>query len=122
MNLLAAAAVLLVIRQALGRRKPAPAARTASSPLLPCLAAAAAVAGVTWWNATRPGPKVIVVPAPASQPAVTVTAPPKAVPAHFALHLTFLDHLSGTDWTVIAVAALVLTYAAVRPLLHRSAS
>lgn len=121
MNPLVIAAVLLVLRLALKGRKAAPAATSSSSPLLPVLAAAAGIAAVCWWNATHPGPKVIAVPVP--QPRVTVTAPPKSAPAHFALpHLTFLGHLSGTDWTVITVVALVLTYAAIRPLLHRSAS
>lgn len=118
MNLLAAAAVLLVLRQMLKGRKPAPAAVADPSRLLPVLAAAAAVMGVTWWETTRPATKVITAPAPRP---VIVTAPPKPAPTHFAWpHIAL--HLSGTDWTVITVAALLVTYALVRPLLHRSAS
>lgn len=111
-----AAAVLALRRLLRGSRRTAPAAPSAPSPLLPVLACAAGIGAVSWWLATHPAPKVITAPAPRPVPTVTVTAPPHAT----SLHVSLPFHLSGTDWTVIAVVALFLAYAAVRPLLHRS--
>jgi len=88
------------------------------------VASAAAVGGWLLWKrhgAVTAG--TTAAPAPQPQPTVTVTAPPHAPAPHVAFpHLTFLGHLSGTDWTVIAVAALLVAYAIVRPLLKKGDS
>ena len=81
------------------------------------------MAGVGGWvllkHGNTPAAKAAPPAAPAPAPTVTVTAPPKTTPVHFTMpHV--LPHLTGTQWTVIAIVALVLTYAAVRPLLRRS--
>lgn len=109
--LLAAVAVLVVIRLVRGRR-PAPAVAAAPSRLLPVMAAAAAVMGISWWEATHPAPKVITAPAPAPRPTVTVTAPPHVtVPVH--------QLLTGGDIVAIYVIAAIVAVSIVLAVLRR---
>ena len=68
------------------------------------------------------GRPAVPSPSPSPQPTVTRTVAPHASP-HFTLpHLTFLDHLTGTDWVLIVLIGAVVTFALVRPLLRRSDS
>ena len=111
--LLILAAVLVVIRLVRGPRKPAPVVASSSSPLLPVLAAAAGIGGVSWWMATHPGPKVITAPAPRPQPTVTVTAP-----SHVTGPVSHL--LTGGDIVAIYVIAAVVAIVLVGTVLRRS--
>jgi hypothetical protein len=124
----AAAVVIIMLARAVGRL--AGAVRTAAAPA-PSLkpsgrgpaflaAAAAAIGGLLLWK--RHGTAAAgTAAAPQPRPTVTVTAPPHpALPPFAWPHLAL--HLTGTQWTVIVVVALVLTYAAIRPLLKRSGS
>lgn len=102
--------LLLVVRLIRGR-KPAPAVVAAPSRLLPVLAAAAAVMGVSWWEATHPAPKVITAPAP--RPVVTVTAPPHVtVPVH--------QLFTGGDIVAIYVIAAIVAVSIILAVLRRS--
>lgn len=108
--LIVIAAVLLVIGLIRGR-KPAPSVVAAPSRLLPVLAAAAAVMGVSWWEATHPAPKVITAPAP--RPVVTVTAPPHVtVPVH--------QLFTGGDIVAIYVIAAIVAVSVILAVLRRS--
>lgn len=102
---------------------PAPAPSPKSSGRGPAflVASAAAVGGwLLWKRHGTAAPGVTAAPTPVPHPTVTVTTPPHPATPH--VTFAFLSHLTGTDWTVIVVAALLVTYALVRPLLHRSAS
>lgn len=128
--LIAAAAVVAVVViglvRAVGRL-----AKAAGTPAVPVSAPKSGPAGKIFlagltvfggWLLVRAHGGVPVAPkaAPAPQPTVTVTAPPHAPAPHFTLpHLTFLGHLSGTEWTVIAIVALLVAYAIVRPLVSK---
>ena len=129
----AAAVVIIMLARAVGRL--AGAVRTAAAPAPspkpsgrgPAFLAAAAAAAGGWLLWKRHGTAASgTASAPQPQPTVTVTAPPHATAPHPALppfawpHLAL--HLTGTQWTVIVVVTLVLTYAAIRPLLKRSGS
>lgn len=128
--LIAAAAVVAVVvlglvravgRLAKAAGTPAPAPSPKSSGKSPAFLVAAAAAAGGWLLWKRHGAAAAkAAPAPSPQPTVTVTAPPHGPAPHPVLpHLTFLGHLSGTEWTVIAVAALLVAYAIVRPLLSK---
>lgn len=111
--LVSAVVALVIVRLFRGTKKAAPAAAPSSSPLLPVLAAAAGIGGVSWWMATHPGPKVITAPAPRPQPTVTVTAPP---------HVTGpVSHLlTGGDIVAIYVIGAVVAIVLVGTVLRRS--
>jgi hypothetical protein len=106
---LIAVAVLVVIHLLRGR-KPAPAVVAAPSRLLPVLAAAAAVMGVSWWEATHPAKPAAAAPVPAPVPTVTRTVAPHVTNFHFPL--------TGGDivamWIIGGVVAIVLVGAVLR--------
>lgn len=100
---------------------PAPSPKSSGKGAAFLVAAAAAGGGWLLWKHGGTASSVKAAPAPLPRPTVTVTAPPHPAAPHFTPpHLTFLAHLTGTDWTVIVVVALLVAYAIVRPLLRRS--
>jgi len=125
----AAAVVIVMLARAVGRLSravrvaaaPAPAPKPAG--LAKPLAVAAVIVAGLLLVSRREHAATGVKASPAPVPTVTVTAPPHAAAPHAPwLDLPFLSHLSGTDWTVITVVALLVAYSVVRPLLKRGSS
>jgi hypothetical protein len=99
---------------------PAPAPKSSGRGTAFLVASAAAAGGWLLWKRGAAASGVAAAPVPHPAPTVTVTAPPHAAAPH--VTLAFLNHLTGTEWTVIVVAALLVAFAIVRPLLKGSGS
>lgn len=116
--------VVAVLRLSKGHKPPAPPPVPKSSGVNVKALLAVVGAGIGGWLLLKPGHgtavKAIPAPAPTPTPTVTVTAPPKTAPPHFAMPDISLPHLTGTQWTVIVVVALFVTFAIIFPLLRRS--